>query len=48
MKQEKPVKQVISLAKRNKGLLVGATLGTMVIPVVGTIVGGAIGSLWDD
>jgi len=39
--------KTVSAAKRNKGMLVGAAVGTAIVPVLGTVIGGAIGSLWD-
>lgn len=45
----KEVEKAGSAAKRNKGLIIGAVVGTVAIPIpgVGTVVGGALGSLWD-
>ena len=34
-------------AADNKGMLAGAAVGTAVVPVIGTFIGGAVGSLWD-
>lgn len=39
--------KAVAAAKRHKGMLVGAAVGTAIVPGLGTVIGGALGSLWD-
>lgn len=46
-KVKKAADKAVTLAQKNKGALAGAAVGTVLLPGVGTVVGGLVGSLWD-